>query len=134
MRSRGRPKTSTVPRKEQLRLAKKAQRARQRMANIVDVQLALPTEVAAKLAVARRTLEFPQVLDAALDRVVVRVADYPQLQDLAWNRIDEFIPAKEAFRLYERNWRFVEVAKLDERERELIERLKTEFGKDEINA
>jgi hypothetical protein len=36
--------------------------------------------------------------------------------------------------LYERNWRFVELAKLDAHERKLIERLKTEFGNDEINT
>ena len=134
MRHRGRPKTNQLPRREQLRRAKQAQRARQRLANVVDVQLALPTDVAAKLAVAKRAAGFVEFLSAALDRTVVRLADYPQLRDLAWNRVDAFIPAKEAFQLYERNWRFLEPELLDERERELIARLKAQFGSDEINA
>jgi hypothetical protein len=134
MPSRGRPRTSALPRKEQLRLAKQAHRARQRRANIVEVRLALPAPIAAKLAVARRSVEFPLWLDEMLDHFVVRIEDYPQLHDLAWNRRDEFIAAKEAFQLYERNWRFIEPAKLDERERRLIRRLASEFGNDEINA
>ena len=134
MRARGRAKKSTVPRAEQLRRAKRAQRERQRAADIVEIQLALPRHVAAKLAAARRAAAFATDLDAALAQLVVRLADYPQLHDLAWNRVDEFIPAKEAFQLYERNWRFVLPGQLDERERQLIERLKTQFGGGEINA
>lgn len=134
MRARGRPKTNQLPRREQLRRAKQAQRARQRLANVIEVQLALPVDVAAKLAVAKRAAGFVEFLSAALDRAVVRLADYPQLRDLAWNRVDDFIPAKEAFQLYERNWRLLDLALLDERERKLIARLKAEFGGDEINA
>jgi hypothetical protein len=132
--TRGRPKTSPVGRREQLRRAKQAQRARQRRANIVEVQLALPADVAAKLAAARRAAGFVAFLDRALDRAVVRVGDYPQLRDLAWNRSDELMPAKEAFQLYERNWRLLDRSALDARERDLIARLKAEFGNDEINA
>lgn len=98
------------------------------------MQLALPQRIAEKLAIARRMPEFAELLDAALDQMVVRLADYPQLRDLAWNRADELIPAKEAFQLYERNWRFIEPARLDARERALIERLKAEFGRGVINA
>lgn len=134
MRPRGRPKTSNAPRSEQLRRAKRAQRARQRLANVVEAQLPLPADVAAKLAAARRAPGFVEFLDGALDRVVVRLADYAQLRDLAWNRIDEFIPANEAFQLYERNWRLLDAQTLDAAERELIARLKSEFGNDEINA
>lgn len=129
-----RRKRSTAARREQLRRAKSAQRQRERAAGIVTVQLALPKATAEKLAVARRTAEFPDLLDDALNRLVVRIEDYPQLKDLAWNRADTFIPAREAFQLYERNWRFVEPARLDARERTLIDRLKTEFGNGEINA
>jgi len=90
--------------------------------------------VAAKLAAARRAPEFLTQLEAALDNLVVRVTEYPQLHDLAWNRVDELIPAREAFQLYERNWRFIAPAQLEERERRLIERLKAQFGNGEINA
>jgi len=131
---RGRPKTNPLSRAEQLRRAKRAQRARQRLAKVVDVQLTLPAEVAAKLSAARRAPDFVALLDAALERLVVRLADYPQLRDLAWNRTDELIPAREAFQLYERNWRFLDHARLDDGERRLIERLKHEFGHGEINA
>jgi len=127
MRPTGRPKTSRQPRQEQLRRAKRAQRARQRLANIVEVQIPLPGQVAAKLAAARRAPNFAELLDRALDRFVVRLANYPQLRDLAWNRVDEFITAGEAFQLYERNWRLIDAASLDKR-------LKTDFGRDEINA
>lgn len=134
MRTRGRPKASKLSRSEQLRRAKRAQRARQRLANVVEVQLALPAHVAAKLSAARRARGFVELLDRALEQAVVRLADYPQLRDLAWNRSDALIPAREAFQLYERNWRLLDQRALDERERELIARLKTEFGNDEINA
>ncbi|HEX5046335.1 MAG TPA: hypothetical protein VFX89_04375 [Gammaproteobacteria bacterium] len=134
MRPRGRPKTSRLPRSEQLRRAKRAQRARQRLANVVEVQFPLPGPVAAKLAAARRAPNFPELLDRALDRLVVRLAHYPQLHDLAWNRVDEYLTAREAFQLYERNWRLIDAGTLEARERELIERLKADLGHDEINA
>jgi hypothetical protein len=134
MRRPGRPKTSELPRREQLRRAKRAQRLRQKAANLVDVQLTLPAEVAAKLIAARRAPDFVDRLDTALGKLVVRLADYPQLRDLAWNRVDAFVPAKEAFQLYERNWRLLDADALDERERALIEHLRTAFGNDEINA
>lgn len=134
MRPRGRPKTSKLPRGEQLRRAKRAQRARQRLANVVEVQFPLPGPVAEKLAAARRAPNFPELLDRALDRFVVRLADYPQLRDLAWNRVDDYITAREAFQLYERNWRLIDAGSLETRERELIERLKADLGHDEINA
>jgi hypothetical protein len=123
-----------LPRGEQLRRAKRAQRTRQRLANVVEVQLTLPAVVAAKLAAARRAPDFVAQLDSALGSLVVRLADYPQLRDLAWNRVDDLIPAKQAFQLYERNWRLLDPRTLDERERALIEQLKAKFGNEEINA
>lgn len=134
MKTRVRPKASPLPRDEQLRRAKRAQRTRQRAAGIVHMQLAVPQAVALKLAAARGTSQFLPELDAMLDRMLVRLADYPQLRDLAWNRSDEMIPASEAFALYERNWRFVEAERLEDGERALIERLKIEFGHGVING
>jgi hypothetical protein len=134
MKTRGRPKTNVLPRREQLRVAKRAQRERQQRADLVAVQLILPKDTAEKLSAARRAGDFPRQLDAALDRLLVRVADYPQLQDLAWNRVDPFIPVGEALKLYERNWRFIDVPRLEDRERLLIERLKAECGNGELNA
>jgi hypothetical protein len=134
MEKGGRPVTGEVTRGEQLRRAKRAQRERERQAGLVNVQLVLPAGIAAKLAVARRAGDFPQLLDEALDQLVIRLTDYPQLHDLAWNRTDEYIPTKEAFQLYERNWRLVEPERLDPAERALIERLKARFGGGLINA
>jgi len=130
----GRPRTSKLTRAEQLRRAKRAQRDRDHAAGLVQLQLKLPRPVAAKLAAAARIPGYPQALDALLDDMVVRLADYPALADLAWNRADEYLPAREAFGLYERNWRFVETGKLDERERALIERLAQRFGAGVIHA
>lgn len=130
----GRPKISPLTRAEQLRRAKRAQREREREAGLVDVQLRLPRMLADRLAVARRARDFEARLESLLDRAVVRIADYPQLRDLAWNRVDEYLPAREAFQLYERNWRLVEVDRLEPCERALIDRLKNEFGDGVINA
>jgi len=134
MKTRGRPKVSALPRDEQLRRAKRAQRSRQRAAGIVQVQLAVPKALALKIAAARGSARLLPELEATLDRMLVRVADYPQLHDLAWNRSDELIPAEEAFALYERNWRFIEADRLEQRERLLIERLKNDFGSGVING
>jgi hypothetical protein len=117
-----------------MRLAKRAQRERERVAHLVEVQLKLPKPVAEKLAVARKGKNFVAWLDAALDRAIVRVADYPQLSDLTWSRRDPLIPAQEALRLYERNWRFIDVARLTPQEQQLIERLKIEYGNGELNT
>ena len=134
MSTRGRPKTSSLSRAEQLRRAKRAQRARQRRAGIRNVQLELPDATAKKLKVARADPGFLQAFDALLEAYVVRPADYPQLRDLAWNRKGELIAAREAFQLYERNWRFIDVARLDADERALIDCLARAFGNGVINA
>jgi hypothetical protein len=43
----------------------------------------------------------------------VRLADFPQLKLIAWNRnADALIEEEEAFALYEREWRWVEQAAL----------------------
>jgi hypothetical protein len=134
MKTRGRPKTSVDSRSEQLRRAKRAERLRQRAAGITTAQLALPKIMAEKLSVARRSAEFLPAFAALLDRLVIRIADYPQLRDLAWNRADGFIAAREAFQLYERNWRHVDVGRLDADERALLDRLTAEFGGGVING
>jgi hypothetical protein len=134
MQKPGRPKSSRVSRAEQLRSTKRAQRERQRRAGISAVQLELPGATAEKLKVARTDATFTQALDAHIDSFVVKVADYPQLSQLAWNRRDTMIPARHAFQLYERNWRFVNAAQLGADERELIDRLARMFGNGVING
>ena len=59
----------------------------------------------------------------------VRVADYPQLAQLAWHLPGsaELTPA-EALSLYERNWRHVDAARLSDAERQLVDRLVQQVG------
>ncbi|MDO4682458.1 MAG: hypothetical protein Q4B17_06670 [Lautropia sp.] len=52
----------------------------------------------------------------------LRLTGYPQLCLLAWNRDpDGWIDEAEAFSLYEANWRHVDQAQLEAREKALIE-------------
>ncbi len=67
-------------------------------------------------------------------RALLRVEDYPGLKLLCWSRPSPSISRREAFALYERNWRFVDVAGMSEHERALIDGLAREFGNGLINA
>jgi len=124
MKTPRRPRAAAT-RAEQLREAKRRQRARQRRAGIVPVQLELPQDQAERLKAARRSPRFAQDLEAFLDSAVVDIERWPGLRELAWNRRDRWIPAEEALALYERNRRFMDEASLTPAERELIERLRT---------
>jgi hypothetical protein len=65
----------------------------------------------------------------------VRIADYPQLKLLAWNRnADAFIDEQDAFALYEREWRWVEQAALLPHERALIDSLTQRYGHGVMNV
>jgi transcriptional regulator with XRE-family HTH domain len=59
----------------------------------------------------------------------VRLADYPQLQRLAWQRpgVAE-VSAAEALSLYERNWRHMDPASLEPAERALVQALANRLG------
>lgn len=60
----------------------------------------------------------------------ITIGTYPQLRLIAWNRrADDQISAAEALDLYEANWRHVVVDDLEPRERNLIDRLVTEYGR-----
>ncbi|GAA2884382.1 hypothetical protein GGQ99_005123 [Aminobacter niigataensis] len=55
--------------------------------------------------------------------------DFPELKMLMWNRdCARPMPADEVFALYERNWRFVDRARLTAEETLLIAELTEEFG------
>lgn len=65
-----------------------------------------------------------------LSRNRIRVDQYPQLAQLAWNLAPgSELSAQEAFGLYERNWRHVEPDHLVPRERALLRRLERTVGK-----
>ena len=61
----------------------------------------------------------------------VRLDDFPQLRLLAWqvHGTDSLTPI-EARDIYERNWRHLDLAKLDNTERQLINALQTGLGGD----
>ena len=65
---------------------------------------------------------------------LVRVADYPNLKLICWNIGAAWVTRRNAFALYERNWRLVDVAGAPEHERALIDDLAREFGRGLINA
>jgi len=127
------PKTRDL-RAEQLRAGKRRQRARERAAGLTHIQLTLPDQIAKKLAVAARLGEFPKELEGLLDHVVIRPRDYPMLADIAWNLHEEYIPARNALALYERNWRFVDLERMQARERALLHDLAERFGSGLIHA
>ena len=58
-----------------------------------------------------------------------RLADYPQLQQLAWQvqGTDELTPT-EALSIYERNWRHLDVQARAASERDLVDALRLALG------
>lgn len=63
----------------------------------------------------------------------IRLADYPQLKALAWQLKDTVeLSPKEAFDLYERNWRHVDLKTMSSKEREFLETLLVTYGRGRI--
>jgi len=121
-------------RRDQNLSAKRAQRARDAAAGYVPCQVKLPQATAVKLREALRMPGFERALAEFLDNSVVEVAHYPQLAFLLWNRRDAYLPAAEAFALYEHNWRWIDQRTLSTDERQLIERLTRVIGGGVLNA
>lgn len=59
---------------------------------------------------------------------MIQIDKYPQLKLIAWNRPTGEVSEQEAFAIYERQWRFIDVATLTDEELQLIERLKADYG------
>jgi len=59
----------------------------------------------------------------------VRITDYPQLKDLAWqvHGTDELTP-REALGIYERNWRHLDLQAMEPAERDLVDALRLALG------
>lgn len=59
----------------------------------------------------------------------IRLKDFPQLRLIAWQMgPDETVDGTDALALYERNWRFVDQAGLDDKEKALIADLVRQYG------
>lgn len=101
---------------------------------MVKLELRLPVDDADKLRLAMANPEFREAVSALLDHYVVDITQWPALRDLAWNRVDRWIPGAEALALYERNWRHVDRERLDERERAFIGKLASQFGGGHLNV
>ena len=130
----GRPRTSGLPRREQLRHAKRAQRERERAAGMTIVPLKLAARDAERLRAAMARPEFARELRRLLDDKLVDTAEFENLAALCWNRRDRYLHAEEAFRLYERNWRLVDARRMKPAERALVERLQARYGNGVLNV
>lgn len=82
----------------------------------LDFSLSLPADLAPVAPAADHTGWIP---------ARVRLADYPQLKQLAWqvHGVDELTPA-EALSIYERNWRHIDLAALQPHEQQLVDALR----------
>ena len=134
IRKPGRPKVNPLPRIAQVRVAKRAQRQRDRDAGLILCQLKLRKEVAERLRLAVAIPGFDAELEKFLGDAVVEVRKFPNLQLLSWNRVDQFLTARDAFGLYERNWKFVDTKNMTDGERELIRRLTEKWGRGVMNV
>jgi hypothetical protein len=119
----GRPKTSTLSRREPLPLAKRA-----RAAGKTAVPLKLAARDAERMRAAMARPEFTSRLRGLLDDTLVEIAAYDNLAALCRNRSERFLGAEEAFRLYEHNWRQVDQRRMKLSERVLVERLAARYG------
>ena len=132
------PPSERVPavttRREQLRAATQRQRRRDRSAGFRLYQIKLPSGLCERLKAGMREPRFVDRLHAFLRHELIPVDDYPGLRLLCWNRRAPYVTRREAFALYERNWRFVDVGATPEHERALIDALAHEFGHGLINA
>jgi hypothetical protein len=122
------------PRREQLRLAKRAQRERERLAGLQNVPLKLPARDAERLRAAIAQPGFTRRLGQFLDEELVDIEQYENLKALCWNRRSRYVAAEDALRLYERNWRLVDKHRMKPAERELIDRLVSRFGGGVLNV
>ncbi|RKR02924.1 hypothetical protein [Maricaulis maris] len=65
----------------------------------------------------------------------VRVKDYPQLEQLCWNRpADAVLDGADALAIYERNWRFVVPEALTVDERRMLDTLVARYGNGAMNV
>ena len=121
-------------RRTQLRQAKQRQRERDRAAGLVLYQTKLPMHLARRLKAGLNNPGFRELFDEFLERELVEVSDYPQLQQLCWNLKAEFLTRADAFSIYERNWRFIDELALEPHERSFINELVDELGRGVVNA
>lgn len=119
---------------EQLRVAKRLQRQRDRDAGLIQCQVKLPRRTAQRLRLALAIPGFEADLEQYLDTAIVETRQFPNLDLLCWNRAVPFLTERDAFGLYERNWRFVDATNMPDKERALIRRLADKYGRGFLNV
>lgn len=69
-----------------------------------------------------------------MDRTTIEAARYPNLRLLAWQLHRERIGEAEAFAIYEREWRHLDLNNMVPDERQLIRDLARKFGHGVLNV
>lgn len=69
-----------------------------------------------------------------MDSDQIEIDRYPGLRRLAWQLHRRTISEAEAFALYEREWRHLDLDRLDPEERQLIECLTRKYGHGVLNV
>lgn len=106
----------------QAELATRAGIGRQKL---IQVEQGKPGVAVAAYAAVMDALDLVPVLQAA----EVRLAEYPQLKRLAWNRPGaDTVTERDALALYERHWELVDAEHMDAHERDLLHRLVNKHG------
>ena len=121
-------------RRDQLRAAKHRQRLKEKQAGIGVYQIKLPHRLREKLKTGMQDEQFVQRFFAFLNHEIVEVDEYPSLALLCWNLRVNCITRRDAFELYERNWRLLDGNDLPDHERTFIDELTVEFGRGVFNA
>lgn len=63
----------------------------------------------------------------------IKIASYGQLKKIAWQLKDTTeLTAQEALDMYERNWRHIDLKKMDNKEKKLLELLLASFGRERL--
>ena len=85
--------------------------------------------VASALGLSIEFVQRPGPAEEAALPAIIRLDDYPQLRQLAWQlgAVQHLAPL-EALQLYERNWRHVDSGSLTQKELALIDALSRKFG------
>ena len=107
---KGGHRTVKVRRREQLGLATRRQRHREKWQSLLTCQLGLPRRLADNLQAGTKHSDIEHVLYQYLDKQTFCIDDYVDLRLLAWNRAGRYATLRRTFGLYERNWRHVDTA------------------------
>jgi len=61
--------------------------------------------------------------------------EFPELRFICWHKSPELpMEEREAFNLYERNWRYIDVDTMSSKEKALIKRLTATYGHGVLNV